>query len=141
AASIPSGAQQLWGLLTAGEMKFIVVLALLAFMVAIIAAVIYMEVAQRRIAVQYSQRQGGGGMQSMQTPTSHLPIKINFSGVIPPIFASSLLMFPATMAQFVQTPWLKSMQDSLNPSGTIFNILFVALIVFFSFFYTEIVFN
>jgi preprotein translocase subunit SecY len=80
-------------------------------------------------------------MQSMQTPTSHLPIKINFSGVIPPIFASSLLMFPATMAQFVHVPWLKALQESLNPSGTIFNIMFVALIVFFSFFYTEIVFN
>jgi preprotein translocase subunit SecY len=97
--------------------------------------------AQRRIAIQYSQRQQGGGMQSMQAPSSHLPIKINFSGVIPPIFASSLLMFPATMAQFVQTPWLKALQDSLNPSGVIYNILFVLLIVFFAFFYTEIVFN
>ncbi|MNS55040.1 preprotein translocase subunit SecY [compost metagenome] len=141
AAAIPSGASKLWELVSTGEMKFIVVVALLVLMVAIIAAVIYMEVAQRRITVQYSQRAGGGGMQSMQTPTSHLPIKINFSGVIPPIFASSLLMFPATMTQFVQVPWLKALQDSLNPSGTIFNILFVALIVFFSFFYTEIVFN
>jgi preprotein translocase subunit SecY len=122
-------------------MRFALAALLVIFMVAIIAAVIYVEVAQRRITVQYSQRQGGGGMQSMQTPTSHLPIKINFSGVIPPIFASSLLMFPATMAQFVNTPWLKALQDSLNPSGTIFNIMFVALIVFFSFFYTEIVFN
>jgi preprotein translocase subunit SecY len=141
AAAIPQGAQRLWELVASGEMKFAVVLLLLVLMVAIIAAVIYMEVAQRRITVQYSQRSGGGGMQSMQTPTSHLPIKINFSGVIPPIFASSLLMFPATMAQFVHTPWLKALQESLNPSGTIFNIMFVALIVFFSFFYTEIVFN
>ena len=141
AAAIPGGAQKLWDLVSSGEMRFIVVVALLVLMIAIIAAVIYMEVAQRRITVQYSQRAGGGGMQSMQTPTSHLPIKINFSGVIPPIFASSLLMFPATMTQFVQVPWLKALQDSLNPSGTIFNILFVALIVFFSFFYTEIVFN
>ncbi|QDK38797.1 preprotein translocase subunit SecY [Bdellovibrio sp. NC01] len=141
AAAIPTGAQRLFELVKSGEMKFIIVLLLLALMVAIIAAVIYMEVAQRRITVQYSQRAGGGGMQSMQTPTSHLPIKINFSGVIPPIFASSLLMFPATMAQFVHVPWLKALQESLNPSGTIFNIMFVALIVFFSFFYTEIVFN
>ena len=141
AAAIPAGAQRLFELMKNGEMKFAVVLLLLAFMIAIIAAVIYMEVAQRRITVQYSQRSGAGGMQSMQTPTSHLPIKINFSGVIPPIFASSLLMFPATMAQFVHVPWLKALQESLNPSGTIFNIMFVALIVFFSFFYTEIVFN
>lgn len=140
AAAIPSGAQRMFELISNNEMKPIIAILILAFMVAIIAAVIYMEVAQRRITIQYSQR-GQMGPQSMAAPTSHLPIKINFSGVIPPIFASSLLMFPATMAQFTQTPWLKALQDSLNPSGVIFNILFVALIVFFSFFYTEIVFN
>jgi preprotein translocase subunit SecY len=140
AASIPSGARQLFELISSNEMKPIVAILLIAFMVIIIAAVIFMEVAQRRVAIQYSQR-GQMGPQSMAAPTSHLPIKINFSGVIPPIFASSLLMFPATMAQFTETPWLKALQDSLNPSGVIFNILFVSLIVFFSFFYTEIVFN
>lgn len=139
AASVLKGGHQLWTLVQNGEMSGIIFLLLLAFMVAIIAAVIFMEVGQRRIPVQYSQR--GQGMQSMQTPSSHLPIKINFSGVIPPIFASSLLMFPATMAQFVQTPWLRSMQETLSPNGAIYNILFVALIVFFCFFYTEIVFN
>jgi preprotein translocase subunit SecY len=139
AASILHGAQQIFTLLTSGEMSGAMVLILLAFMVLIIAAVIFMEVGQRRIPIQYSQR--GSGMQAMTTPSSHLPVKINFSGVIPPIFASSLLMFPATMAQFVKTPWLKALQDALNPSGTIYNILFVGLIVFFCFFYTEIVFN
>jgi preprotein translocase subunit SecY len=140
AATIPAGARNLFELISKGEMKAIIALLIILAMVAIIAAVIYMEVAQRRITIQYSQR-GQMGPQSMAAPTSHLPIKINFSGVIPPIFASSLLMFPATMAQFTNTPWLKALQDSLNPSGVIFNILFVALIVFFSFFYTEIVFN
>jgi len=139
ASGVPGGAYRLWQLMQTGEMSSALVLALLIFMVAIIAGVIFMEVAQRRIAIQYSQR--GQGMQSMTAPSSHLPIKINFSGVIPPIFASSLLMFPATMAQFVQTPWLRSMQEALSPSGTIYNILFVSLIVFFCFFYTEIVFN
>ncbi len=139
AASIPKGASGLWALVKNGELSSAVVLFILLFMVFIIAAVIFMEVGQRRIPIQYSQR--GAGMQAMTTPSSHLPIKINFSGVIPPIFASSLLMFPATMAQFVQSPWLKSLQESLSPSGTIYNILFVGLIVFFSFFYTEIVFN
>jgi preprotein translocase subunit SecY len=139
AASIPRGAQALFSLVGNGEMSVAVAIALVAFMVLIIAGVIYMEVAQRRIPVQYSQR--GAGMQSMSAPAGHLPIKINFSGVIPPIFASSLLMFPATMTQFVQTPWLKALQDTLSPTGTIYNILFVVLIVFFSFFYTEIVFN
>jgi preprotein translocase subunit SecY len=139
AASIPSGAQQLFALMSKGEMSAATLLILLVLMAGIIGAVIFMEVGQRRIPVQYSQR--GQGMQSMATPSSHLPIKINFSGVIPPIFASSLLMFPATMAQFVDTPWLKALQDGLSPSGAIYNILFVALIVFFCFFYTEIVFN
>jgi preprotein translocase subunit SecY len=139
AASIPGGASNLFTLIKNGEISAAIALALLAMMVLVIAAVIFMEVGQRRIPIQYSQR--GQGMQSMTTPSSHLPIKINFSGVIPPIFASSLLMFPATMAQFVQTPWLKALQDALSPSGTIYNILFVALIIFFCFFYTEIVFN
>jgi preprotein translocase subunit SecY len=139
AASVLNGAQQLFTLVKNNEMQVVILLLLLALMVAIIAAVIFMEVGQRRIPVQYSQR--GAGMQSMTTPSSHLPIKINFSGVIPPIFASSLLMFPATMAQFVHTPWLKSLQDALSPTGTIYNIIFVSLIVFFCFFYTEIVFN
>ena len=140
AASVPKGAGQLLELVSNGEMKSAVLLLLLIFMVLIIAAVIYMETAQRRITIQYSQR-AQAGIQSMTTPQSYLPIKINFSGVIPPIFASSLLMFPATVTQFVNVPWLRSFQESLNPNGVIFNILFVALIVFFSFFYTEIVFN
>lgn len=139
AASIPSGASKLLTLLKNNEMSSAVALLLILMMVAIIAAVIFMEVGQRRISIQYSQK--GAGMQAMSSPSSHLPIKINFSGVIPPIFASSLLMFPATMAQFVHAPWLKSLQESLSPSGTIYNVLFVSLIVFFCFFYTEIVFN
>lgn len=140
AAAIPAATRQLYELVMNGEMRFIVALLLVAFMIAVIAGVIYMEVAQRRVAIQYSQR-SQAGPQAMTAPQSHLPIKINFSGVIPPIFASSLLMFPATMAQFAQLPWLRALQDSLNPSGVLFNILFVALIIFFSFFYTEIVFN
>lgn len=140
AASIPKGAQQLYDLISTGQMKPIVAILLVAFMILVIAAVIFMETAQRRIAVQYSQR-SNTGPQAMSAPQSHLPIKINYAGVIPPIFASSLLMFPATIGQFVQTPWVKALQESLNPNGIIFNILFVLLIVFFSFFYSEIVFN
>jgi preprotein translocase subunit SecY len=139
AASVLNGGQRLLSLIKSNEMSPAVAIVLMALMVFVIAAVVFMEVGQRRIPVQYSQR--GAGMQSMTTPTSHLPIKINFSGVIPPIFASSLLMFPATIAQFVETPWLKSLRDTLSPTGTIYNIIFVTLIVFFCFFYTEIVFN
>lgn len=139
AASIPKGAQQLFELVRTGEVKFIIAIVLLAFMVAVIGAVVYMEVAQRRIAIQYSQRLANNSMGSLAS--SFLPIKINFSGVIPPIFASSLLMFPSTLAQFTNVPWLKAMSESLNPNGIVFNILFVILIIFFSFFYTDIVFN
>lgn len=139
AAGIPSGASQLFELLKTGELKLIIALLLLAFMLFVIGAVIFMEVAQRRISIQYSQRLANNNMGSLAQ--SHLPIKINFAGVIPPIFASSLLMFPSTLAQFLNLPWLNAMRDSLNPNGVIFNILFVLFIVFFSFFYTDIVFN
>lgn len=139
AAAIPNGAHQLFDLLKSGELRIIIAAALLAFMLLVIAAVVYLEVAQRRIAIQYSQRLANNNMGGLAQ--SHLPIKINFSGVIPPIFASSLLMFPSTIAQFLNLPWLNSMRDSLNPNGIIFNILFVLFIIFFSFFYTDIVFN
>ncbi len=139
AASIPAGAHQLFELVKSGELKAILAIALLIFMIVVIAAVIFMEVAQRRIAIQYSQRLANNNMGSLAS--SHLPIKINFAGVIPPIFASSLLLFPSTLANFMNVPWLNAMTDSLNPNGVIFNILFVLFIVFFSFFYTDIVFN
>jgi len=139
AASIPSGAKKLFDLVSTGDLKFALAILLILFMVAVIAAVIYMEVAQRRIAIQYSQRLANNSMSSLAS--SHLPVKINFPGVIPPIFASSLLMFPSTLAQFVHVPWVTALQESLNPNGVVFNILFVVLIVFFSFFYTDIVFN
>ena len=139
ASSIPSASQHLFDLIKTKEINFMVALLLLAFMVAVIFAVIYMEVAQRRISIQYSQKLSNGGMSSQAT--SHLPIKINFPGVIPPIFASSLLMFPATLAQFTNVAWLKALSEAINPNGVVFNIIFVALIIFFSFFYTDIVFN
>ena len=139
AAGIPSGAGSLYTLVDKGEMAGAFGLFLLLLMVVVIGLIIFLEVGQRRIPVQYSQR--GQGKQSMSAPSSHLPLKINFSGVIPPIFASSLLLFPATMAQFFDAPWLVAVRDSLAPNGGIYNILFVALIIFFCFFYTEIVFN
>lgn len=139
AAAIPGGAQSLWKLVSTGEMSGLLALLIVAGMVAIIAGIIYVETGQRRIPVQYSQR--GVGRQAMQTPSSHLPLKVNFANVIPPIFASSLLMFPATIASFVQTPWVQNLSQSLTPTGSIYNVIFVVLIVFFCFFYTEIAFN
>ncbi len=138
AAGIPHGAMGMFTLVKNGEMAPLVALGLLALMVLVIAAIIFLEVGQRRIPIHFSNK---GGRIPGAAQASHLPLKINLSGVIPPIFASSLLLFPATLAQFVNAPWLTQMKDSLSPTGSVYNILFVGLIVFFCFFYTEIVMN
>jgi preprotein translocase subunit SecY len=138
AAGIPHGAMGMLTLVKNGEMAPLVALGLLALMVIVIAAIIFLEVGQRRIPIHFSNK---GGRLPGAANASHLPLKINLSGVIPPIFASSLLMFPATLAQFVKAPWITQMKDSLSPTGSVYNILFIGLIVFFCFFYTEIVMN
>jgi preprotein translocase subunit SecY len=140
AAGLPSGTIRLFRMVSAGEMNGAIALGIVACMVAIIAVIVFLEVGQRRIPIQYSQRAPTREGMS-QANQSHLPMKINFANVIPPIFASSLLMFPATMSQFVQNPILKSFADSLHPNHPLYNLIFVGLVVFFCFFYTEIVFN
>ncbi len=139
AAGIPSGTIKLVQMIQRGDMSTIVGMMLVLGMVAIVGAIVFVEVAQRRITIQHANR--GQGKQSMSAQTSHLPLKVNFAGVIPPIFASSLLMFPATITQFTDIPILKSMQSLLAPGSAIYNVMFVGLIVFFCFFYTEIQFN
>jgi preprotein translocase subunit SecY len=107
------------------------------------AAVVFMERAQRRITVNYAKRQQGRRMYAGQT--SHLPFKINMSGVIPPIFASSLILFPATIASWFGTnqsvSWLQRISASLSPGQPVYIILYASLIMFFCFFYTALVFN
>jgi preprotein translocase subunit SecY len=117
---------------------------ILAFLVlGITGFVVYMERAQRRIAVNYAKRQQGRRMYAGQT--SHLPFKINMSGVIPPIFASSLILFPATIASLLgqsnTVPWLQRIAASLSPGQPIYIMLYASLIMFFCFFYTALVFN
>jgi len=106
-------------------------------------AVVFMERAQRRITVNYAKRQQGRRMYAGQT--SHLPFKINMSGVIPPIFASSLILFPATVATWLGSsqslPWLQRLAASLSPGQPIYIALYASLIMFFCFFYTALVFN
>lgn len=140
AAGLPGGAIRLWHMVQNGELNGMVGLLLVAGMIAVIGVIVFLEVGQRRIPIQYSQRAPSrDGMAQAQA--SHLPLKINMSNVIPPIFASSLLMFPATISSFTQNPTLRSLSQTLSPGHTIYNLLFVSLIVFFSFFYTEIAFN
>ena len=116
---------------------------LLAFLVlGVTGFVVFMERAQRRIAVNYAKRQQGRRMYAGQT--SHLPFKINMSGVIPPIFASSLILFPATIASVVRHEpgsWLQRIAASLSPGQPVYILLYASLIMFFCFFYTALVFN
>jgi preprotein translocase subunit SecY len=129
-----------------GEMQGPVALLLLVLVIFVTAFVVYVERAQRRIPVDYAKRQVGRRMYAGQT--SHLPFKLNMSGVIPPIFASSLLLFPATIASFVGTgseSWYAvAAQDvaaALGYGQPLHLTLYAALIIFFCFFYTALVFN
>ena len=108
-------------------------------MVLVIFAVIFMETAYRKIPVQYAKRMQGNRMYGGQS--SHLPLKINSSGVIPPIFASSILAFPATITGFITIPWVQAVSAQLLPGRLLYSLLFVIMIFFFAFFYTAIQFN
>jgi preprotein translocase subunit SecY len=122
-----------------GEMGILVLLLLALFMIVTVAFIIYMERGYRRIPVQYAKRVVGRRMYGGQS--SHLPLKINTAGVIPPIFASSLLVFPATIARFVENPWAQTVADYLTPGRGVYIIIYVGLIIFFTYFYTAIMFN
>ena len=108
-------------------------------MVLVIFAVIFMETAYRKIPVQYAKRMQGNRMYGGQS--SHLPLKINSSGVIPPIFASSILAFPATITGFITIPWVQAVSAQLMPGRLLYSLLFVIMIFFFAFIYTAIQFN
>ena len=126
-------------LLSTDEIGIFTVLILLVFMIAVVAFIIFMEQGQRRIPVQYAKRVVGRRMYGGQS--THLPLKINTSGVIPPIFASSIIMFPATIAGFTDVGWLQNFAAALTPGSWIYSLIFVAFIIFFCFFYTAVTFN
>ena len=115
------------------------VLFMAILVVGTIAAICYFERAHRRIPVQYTKRQVGRKMYS--GTQSYLPLKINVSGVIPPIFASSILMFPAQIANFSNSRWMQEFSSVLHPADWRYNLIFTVLVVFFAFFYTSVVFN
>jgi preprotein translocase subunit SecY len=110
-----------------------------AIVVAVIAAIIFFERGQRKIPVQYAKRVVGRKMYGGQS--THLPLKINVAGVIPPIFASSILLFPAQLAGFVQVGWMQKIADALQPGDWRYNVVYIGLIVFFCYFYTAVTFN
>ena len=138
-ANMPSAMGNTVRLMTTGEMGVFGIIILAVLMVAVIAAIIYMEQAQRRIPVHYAKRVVGRKMYGGQT--SHLPLKINTAGVIPPIFASSIIMFPTTIAQFIDIPIMKTVAAMFSPGTVWYYLLYIGFIIFFCFFYTAVQFN
>ena len=126
-------------LIVTGELKLFVFLGLVVMMVLVTAAVIVMQEGQRKIPVQYAKRMVGRRMAMGQT--THIPLRINTAGVIPVIFASSLILFPATLTRFIQHPWMQAISEALSPGHVTYTALYCALIIFFTYFYTAIVFN
>jgi len=121
------------------QIPLLLMIAVVILMVGVIGFIIYVERGQRRIPVQYAKRVVGRKMYGGQS--THLPLKVNTSGVIPPIFASSIIMFPATIAGFVGVPWVQNIAQQMSPGNTLYTVLYVSMIVFFAFFYTAIIFN
>jgi preprotein translocase subunit SecY len=108
-------------------------------MFAVVAGIVFVERGQRRLPIHYAKRVVG--LKTFNAQSSHLPLKVNMAGVIPPIFASSIIMFPATIANFINIPWVQTAAKSLTPGNWVYNIFFVAFIVFFCYFYTAVTFN
>jgi preprotein translocase subunit SecY len=124
---------------TTGDLNAFDLFMILGIVVTTIAVIIFFERGQRKIPVQYAKRVVGRKMYGGQS--THLPLKINVAGVIPPIFASSILMFPAQIASYVQTGWMQKITDILQPGDWRYNVLYVGLNVFFCYFYTAVTFN
>jgi len=138
-AGFPSAVMNTIELVRVGEIPYFMLLVILILVVVVIGAIIIMERGQRKIPIQYAQRMVGRKIYKGQS--THLPLKINSAGVIPPIFASSILLFPATIAGFAEVPWVKAFADQLAPGKVLYTTVYVAMIIFFTFFYTAIVFN
>ncbi|PYM62094.1 MAG: preprotein translocase subunit SecY, partial [Candidatus Rokuibacteriota bacterium] len=140
---MPSALEGTYQLLRTGEMKPIVIIGILVLMLAVTAAVIIMQEGQRKIPVQYAKRVVGRRVYGGQS--THIPLRINTAGVIPVIFASSLILFPATLARFVPTWWMQAVSESLSPGPlprhSLYYLLYMGFIIFFTYFYTAIVFN
>ena len=138
-AELPGTLAQAFQLNRAGSMSVTVLLLMLVGAAALVYFIVFCERAQRRVVIQYPKRQQQGG--AYQGDKSHLPLKLNVAGVIPPIFASSLLLMPLSIASFSQAEWMTNVTALLGPGKPLYIALYVGLIVFFCFFYTAIQFN
>jgi preprotein translocase subunit SecY len=144
-ARMPNAVASTYEYFRLGQMGIITVLFLIVLMIFVVAVIIYCETAQRRLPVQYAKRIVGRRVYGGQS--THLPLKLNTSGVIPPIFASSILMFPLTIGSFLPKPlleahpWVASALQNFGPQAVLYNLLYVAFIFFFCYFYTAVTFN
>ncbi len=138
-ANLPSALVNTFRLVSAGELSLIILLLIVALMAAVLACIVFVERGQRRIPIHYAKRMLGRKMVGGQT--THLPLRINIAGVIPPIFASSILLFPATLANFSSVEWLQKVSQYLSPNSILYNLVFIGLILFFAYFYTAILFD
>lgn len=135
----PTAVVNTFRLISTGEMGILVILLISALMIFVVGVIVFVEGGQRKIPVQYAKRVVGRKIYGGQT--THLPLKVNTAGVIPPIFASSIIMFPATIANFVPHPWMKVVAGYLMPGRLVYELCYVSFIVFFCYFYTAVVFN
>jgi preprotein translocase subunit SecY len=139
AAGIPGGIGSTLSLYRSGELSFFKIVLVVAMILATFFVIIFVERGSRRIPIQYAKRIVGRKVYGGQN--SFLPLKVNTSGVIPPIFASSLIMFPATFATFFPSQFVQNITAQLQPGALIYDILFVGLIIFFAYFYTAVTFK
>lgn len=143
-SGLPVAVVHTLGMVNTGELSALKLMVVGVVVLAVTAFVVFVERGQRRITVNYARRQGGG-RQAYMNQSSHLPLKINMAGVIPPIFASSLIMFPATAAAFFNEAseynWLQRFASALSPGEPLHMALYGAMIAIFAFFYTALVFN
>jgi preprotein translocase subunit SecY len=136
---IPNAISNTFRIVSTGELSIFPVLLLIVLMVGVVGFIVFIEQGQRRIPVQYAKRVIGRKLYGGQS--THLPLKINTSGVIPPIFASSIIMFPATLASFIKVDWVQSVAAAIKPGNISYELLFVGFIFFFCYFYTAVTFN
>lgn len=138
--AIPSGVIQMFQLIQTDQFSPLQAIFLMVFMVILVGGVVFVERAQRRIPIQHARRVVG--KRVTQGGMSYFPLRVNTAGVIPPIFASSLLMIPSTLRQFTDSPTVQQLIDThLDPGGLTYNLVYMGLIIFFCFFYTAIVIN
>ena len=138
-ARLPSAIAQTYDLYQVGQLSFLLLVTLTLVMLGVVAAIVFLESGRRKIPVQYAKRVVGRRVYGGQS--THIPLKINTAGVIPPIFASSLIAFPATIAGFIQVPWVQSIGAHLAPGSVLYTLMYIGLIIFFCFFYTAVVLN